>query len=253
MPRRFIYPASPIGASAGASTKPTEGQIIYFQDDFESGNLSKWDSIVGGANVTASSENPHQGTYSLRVFYEVPVGPTDNNRYVRKSINPNLEHCFARAYVYHKSPQDGGEKHNAQRKVFYFLSSLDTSGWWLFLTSDSQADGGLTMRVSTNDSNYGGSAATVGNWDAGDYFWDTYVCCEMETRVNTPGLSDGVVRVWFDGTLRIEATNCHIRGTDTGGLQNFRFGAQLDINDAGEGNEYRYIDQVVIASSYVGL
>lgn len=253
----LLVPAwmSPLAAQNGSvkvCPAPVSTQEIYFQDDFESGNLAAWDSVVGGANVTASTTFPRTGTYSLQIYYQ-KVGVGDVNRYVRKSLSPNREHVFARGYVYHKTPEPGAVKHPIQRKLFYFLSSLDSSGWWLVLTSDSQADGGITLRVSTNDSNYGGSAATISpQWDSGDYFWDNWAAVEMEVAVNTPGASDGVVNVWIDGILRISSTTAHIRGTDTGGLQNMRFGVQTDNTGTNTVEEYRYWDDIVIAKEYIG-
>jgi hypothetical protein len=46
--------------------------------------------------------------------------------------------------------------------------------------------------------------------------WPTarWVAIEQEVKLNTPGKSDGLVRVWVDGDLKVETLNMDLRGSD---------------------------------------
>ena len=63
----------------------------------------------------------------------------------------------------------------------------------------------------TLEGSYGGSSASIyntgvpvtsGKWDQIEFEW----------KLNTPGLADGLVRMWVDGVLRIEVLNKEWRG-----------------------------------------
>ena len=54
------------------------------------------------------------------------------------------------------------------------------------------------------------------NLSGANTYWPTgrWVAIEQEVKLNTPGKTDGLVRVWVDGELKVEALELDLRGSD---------------------------------------
>ena len=75
---------------------------------------------------------------------------------------------------------------------------------------------------------------------------------EQYVRLNRPGVSDGVMRVWVDGRLAMERTKIRMRNVDrlhieTVWLNAYHGGAETSPHD-----QHFYIDNVVVARRYIG-
>ena len=67
---------------------------------------------------------------------------------------------------------------------------------------------GVELRAPAIPGAWLGGLSTV-EWPTG-----RWVSVEQEVRLNTPGKADGVVRVWIDGSLRVEDAALDLRGSD---------------------------------------
>jgi len=58
--------------------------------------------------------------------------------------------------------------------------------------------------------------------------------------------------VWVNDTMVAESTSYTFRGTCSTPINNFRLGVQADRFSDARVDEYRYYDDLVVASTYVG-
>lgn len=194
----------------------------------------------------------------MKCHYSIPVDGLhlDSNVHASKTFSPGLEHWFARGYVYHEAPQGSGTYHPVQRKQMWFGYNSGTTYWTCGLTTDSSSGtpSPATVRFFMN-----GSAAcsvpadnATPQYSAGTIFWGAWVCLEVEVVLNTPGVEDGIVRVWINGTRVIEDITVNIRGTCNTGCGYISFGRQADRTAGNVVDENRYWDDIVVASYYIG-
>jgi hypothetical protein len=215
-----------------------------FQDDFEGGNFSKWDYVWdnhSGLGVTIATSPVHGGTKSAQMYYEKAAGLGDDDEGLQTLTVNGLTHIFARGYVYLKTPEVGGNKNDIQRKLIY---SHVESQWQFFLTSEC-AGGVITPRMASSlESAY--SSITMG--------WDTWYRIQVEVGLNTPGVADGIARLWIDGAPAVESTTFQWRPSGaTGNFEELFFGFSADNGSTGPAiKEYRYWDDVVISTAYIG-
>ena len=132
MARRFIYPqAAGVGAE-GAGKAPFEERVVYFQDGFETGNLSLWTSVPWPADTVVNTTRPHNGTYSMEIHYNF-TGPGDLNRYPSKTLATSHTNFFLRAYVYFSEASPPATL--VGKKLFWVANSNDTNDGWQVLLS----------------------------------------------------------------------------------------------------------------------
>lgn len=77
----------------------------------------------------------------------------------------------------------------------------------------------------------------------------------MEVKVNTPGQSDGIFRLWLDRILVYENLTMDYRspyGNSSAGIQAVQVGDQADRLNNDPVDEYRYWDDIVISTKYIG-
>lgn len=82
---------------------------------------------------------------------------------------------------------------------------------------------------------------------------------ETEVKLNTPGRSDGEMRVYLDGALVIEKTGLNIREGSSAPITDILFGGWYSNGAAGRNlcpdpvtASIRYIDDIVVADAYIG-
>ena len=79
-----------------------------------------------------------------------------------------------------------------------------------------------------------------------------WYCIEQHLRLNKPGLNDGLLQVWVDGKLVMDKANIRLRNTpnlriETVWLNVYHGGSEVSPQD-----QHLYIDNVVVARSYIG-
>ncbi len=78
-----------------------------------------------------------------------------------------------------------------------------------------------------------------------------WVCFEMEVKLNTPGQTDGLYRIWADSELIVERLDVDLRGSRTYGINE----VMLDCywNKGSPRTQSRYYDEFVIATDRIGM
>jgi hypothetical protein len=252
-----------VAAPPTTTTTTTSSTAPLFQTGFESGAMpGGFDSVWNTTDVTQNT-NPqfvHSGTGSAQIYYHI-CGATDGscggasqdlNRYFNKYFNstngyPNgLDHLFVRGYVYFKSPEPGGTKDGVQRKIWWWADSANA--WSFFISSDS-ANGQIPLRFSTNGNAY---VPAYTYWNIATIGYDQWYCLEIEVQLNTPGMSDGLVTLWLNGTQVWQKTGLNLRGSYTTGIQYTSPGRQVNRYNYNPISEYRYWDDIVMSTGYIG-
>ena len=181
-----------------------------------------------------------------------PSGHQDRNRYFEAQVNPptGYEHLFVRGYVYVKSPESDGTK-GIQRKL-WFLAANTFSDFGPFLKLQNGPAGDLLLEFVTQCGSPADCTQVAYRASIGSLEFDRWYAIENEVWLNTPGLSDGVVRVWVDGSLVISSTTVNIRGSKTTRIARVQPGRQVDRAQFLPVDEYRYWDDVIVADAYIG-
>jgi hypothetical protein len=168
-----------------------------------------------------------------------------------------LTDVFVRAYYYFKHPEAGALVDGVQRKINW-VSGLDVSGghYAVFLYHDEGGSAGKVRLGMSYNPPPGASASS--QIDLIEFDFDQWVYIEQEIMLNTPGIADGAWRIWFglDGgsvSQILNYTSINFRGSTTDCIEQVRFSDQATLNHvAGTVDEYRYIDDIVVANSRVG-
>ncbi|MFC2171434.1 DNRLRE domain-containing protein [Acidobacteriota bacterium] len=81
---------------------------------------------------------------------------------------------------------------------------------------------------------------------------NTWYCIEQYCRMNTPGVNDGVLRAWVDGRPAFEKTDIRFRDVDTLKIEEIWLNIYHGGTDVSPYDQHAFIDNVVIARSYIG-
>jgi hypothetical protein len=79
---------------------------------------------------------------------------------------------------------------------------------------------------------------------------DRWYCFEFMVKANTPGSRDGRIACWLDGKLIADFPNLRLRDTDTLEIDRFDISCHIKSNTTRE--MFKYYDNVVAATSYIG-
>jgi len=227
------------------------GGTVLFSADFEDNGYTTWDYVNAGDPGYAINTNMsyvHGGTHSSGVHYGFSNPPdTSQDLAMLKDFTGNgLEEWYARGYLYLKTPT--GTVDILNRKLLFISDDNGSGGynWSLFLLTF-PASGANPLAFATNDNTY------VLAFSYPDLFtlqYDTWYCLELRVKLDTGGSGNGIIQVWVNGTKVLDVTHA-IRGSFTTGGNWFGFGKQASIS-SGTVNEYRYWDDIVISTGYVG-
>jgi hypothetical protein len=239
--------------------KASTGATIYFQDAFESGDLSAWSGNT--ANCTVQSTIKHSGTYALQILFNV-TQPSSQEGYVYKSLT-GLMHAFIRGYVYFKTPEADATPNTINGRKMVWVSDIPPNSNVNPILNGVSATGGVPTpnnRLQVLSQSQTGACALDatphGNLATLEY--DTWYCIEHEIQLNTPGVSDGIRRVWVtpdagSTTQVYSSTTENLQGSCNRTLGYWSVGRQASpITTSSHMHEYRYWDDVVISDSYIG-
>jgi hypothetical protein len=255
-----------LSITVAAPPTTSSGGNVLFKQDFETGSLSGFNFVWTTDQVTLNSDPTYvrTGKYSARFYYTICGDSTntacggksqDSNRYLSKYFNdttgfPNgLEDFYARGYVYVKSPEPGGTLDNVGRKLIYWMDNRSSWTWWGVVATHSK-NGTLPLTIQTNSSIDG--VPNVPYWDVAVLSFDRWHCIELRVKANTPGLSDGLIALWVDGQKVFEKSGLNLRGSATTGTQVVRFGEQTNRYNYDPVYEYRYWDDIIVSTGYIG-
>ena len=256
-----------------------------FEDDSTAADLSnKWDNSYQNNLIRFATEpgNFYAGQKALE--FTVPQMNTELSNGVDKVVKPERDLLFLRYYAKFMGPYDViGSSHNGSSiSAHYFVGNQATPGVpadgtnkFLANYEDWRGDaltpspGPLNIYIYHPEqrTNYGDHFFATGlvmpntsiPYDFGPSFvprpdvtpqLDTWYCFEYMVRANTPGQRDGRIAFWLDGKLLADFRNLRLRDVAT--LTIDRFGLSFHIGSNPNGEQKKWYDNVVAATSYIG-
>jgi hypothetical protein len=247
------------------------GGGVLFNVDFESENATCWSTRNGSGQTTspcgvwsaignaqASLATGERARSGQRAFKATFAADEDS---AMARLTTNVDHVFVRFYEYYDTDFDfaAGMKtlrlqgfNEAKGENYYDLIAYSTavpaSGSYDYCGVNSMR----TIALSRN----GGFRWAEPSLSLQRNRW---YAIETEIKLNTPGVSNGEVRMWVDGQNIMQQTGIDIRGTDTHNINRISIGGWYS-NGAGGNNpcpdpvnvSRRYIDDVVVATQYIG-
>ena len=235
---------------------------VYFDSNFETcavgtGNdfpCEGWNDFgkefINAPNhhkIEITNSRAFTGTKSVKATYVNAVSGIDNPSIYH--YFPLSDHIFAR-FATIQSPgfviaTNGNTKmvrFTASAGGFYPVISV----WHMYNKFTVGVEGAWTLGTVNFT---GGPVPSSTKWDQ----------VEIEIKLNTPGVSDGLVRLWVDGTLYIERTNLQLRGptptsVNSQGLINsstYNFNTAQYFVQCGLGS--LYLDRLAVGNTRIGL
>ena len=226
---------------------------IILQDDFESGNLSKWTFAVKQAKVIKDPTGKRGGKV-LHIPYHLPAeGPAhrDCNRMISAELKDlKLTHFFVRGSFYLAStPSPTG----ARKLLYIFSHPRGKDGQWdLIVSVSTDIKKQQTPQLTVLSNYWPWSDLRKPAWSVAPVPYDEWHSLEVEVDLNTPGKKDGALKVWLNGKLVHEKANISWRKNDRP-LGTIGIGYQIDRHgDTKARHEDRYWDDIVISRKRIG-
>jgi hypothetical protein len=253
-----------------------------FADDFESGDLKRWDDK--GGTIAVTDEKPHAGV-------KCAVAPMEKGKNhggeAKKWFMPGADRVYARCYVkfsedyqycHHFLTLLANEKKNRWASFgkaglkpdgkTWFCSGMEP--WFAWGKNPSPGEVNfysyyMDMEIDPKMNKYWGNGFFPPGPDKGKSGSDKRVlpklgqwqCWEFMVEANTPGKADGRQAMWLDGKLVGEFTG--IRWRTDGDLKINCFWLQhfgYDESDPTRGTHKEkqtvWFDDVVVAREYIG-
>lgn len=192
---------------------------LPFRSSFEQGNFSEWN---GGLDSTMSvtTETATDGTRSVRSV-NTAGQTTDNYKdYVfgdhariggtgiteRSGIWLSFDSRFDTGFQFgsnvHKIAILNLENENSRRRYQIIINLWSANREYFIEHLKWNADGSFNRALPGMSQNVGTPVpARLGQWDH----------LKLFVKPNTPGQSNGIVRLWVNGVLKTEYTNCALR------------------------------------------
>lgn len=194
---------------------------LPFTSDFETGDFSEW--LGGGeASLTVTNADAFSGSYSARAVMTLGV-PTDNYKDFYFGDHPNVNGTPPTNGLwlrfYHKISSGFNFGTTDWNKVA-IINFADENGRRRYQLVINVGAGDQVYFVENLMWNADRSFGRGGGWppNVGAPYparlgqWDKI---KMYFRPNTPGQSDGIVRLWINDTLTTEVTNASIRDNES--------------------------------------
>jgi hypothetical protein len=268
-----------IAASYSNDTGISANTAVLFADGFEtytstsqltsSGNYSGY---FQASNIAIDTSTSSGGTKALRM--RMPSSGSEVSNAIIRRVSPSRDVLFMRVYQRYQPNYAGvNSAHNGMRITGayggpgrrpngrdFFLVNIENSKW------GSEGEPGYTHAYvyhPEQDDVYGehwfsDGRVTNGSQSFGPYFVSrpsvipprgTWICVEMLVQMNTPGVRDGRVALWQNGTLIADWQNVRFRDVATVKID------EIQLENGGQGSTQqndKWYDNLVIATSYIG-
>lgn len=214
-----------------------------------------WTSIGGGQASLATGERAHSGQRAFKATFAT------NEDSAMARLTTDVDHVFVRFYEYYDTDFDFA----AGMKTLRFQSFNDAGGVNYYdiiaystavPTSGSFDHCGINAMRSIALSKNPGFRWAEPSLSLARNRW---YAIETEIKLNTPGTSNGEVRMWVDGQNVMQVTGIDIRGSDTHRINRISIGGWYSNGGSGQNPcpnpatvSRRYIDDVVVATQYIG-
>ena len=241
-------------------TAPAAHAEILVQEDFEDGNLAArgWFDIAGwGTELFHSTTERRNGSGSLEVRYRAgSTGPWMRHAFPgRDRIYTRYYRKWAPNFLWNNDvgPHDTyifgmyGQQWFAPTQTYV---TVYTEAFYQSAPAWQPGTIGIQTRRILQGESY--RPRTSINPPPPRYQLDRWYCIETLATMNTPGVSDGRLQVWVDGTPRFDVPNVILRDAANAGLQfdQFMFGPYY--HNGTPQAQSTWIDALVIATERVG-
>ena len=235
-----------VGASAGTETLQNASPLTQ---------ATTWTEPNGG--LTAGVTPP--ATMASTVC---GTSTQDSNRWLGQAFTSSNA-IYALGYLYIKTPEpDAYTNLLMGRKLLWFSDSADPghqNGNYALIFGTYNAS--KSIITSTNNLGLGLQYDPAGPcpasqgiiWDMYNGFnYDTWYGLEVFIGLNTPGVANGIITVWVNGTQVYSNSSVLLRPTGcTQGIHMFSVGDQANRANFGAMDEYRYWNQLTISTGYI--
>lgn len=214
-----------------------------------------WRSIGGWPATLAAGEKAHSGQRAFKATF----AKDEDSAMAR--LNTDLDHVFVRFYEYY----DTGFDFAAGMKTLRLQSFNDAAGvnfYDIIAYSTAVTTSGEYDHCGTNAMRSLAISRNSGfRWAESSLSLQTgrWYAIETEIKLNTPGSLNGEVRIWVDGQKKLEAVGIDVRGSQTSRINRISIGGWYSNGAAGRNPcpnpatpSRRYIDDVVVATQYIG-
>lgn len=201
--RKSVTLAAMMAFAAPVASVHAAGRVFF--DNFESGNTNAWSADTSGNKCTATRTSvdqraPRSGSYMAECNWNGVVAWNDPQNFsalVLRSWDYSREFLI-RFWFRYSSDVDRKMGNKLMRLLsqdgshsFYVAAQMERTNGPLFVYWESM--GGRSGPLSYGD----GTVAGDGNWHK----------VEIYMKHNNAGQSDGVVKVWLDGSIVSQGTN----------------------------------------------
>ncbi len=240
---------------------PSIGLADEFSSDLESESNACWISQpangcngwMGLKGVTISPEKTHSGKQAMKANFRYNEEHNETFRVV------DSKHIFVRFYDYYADGFDfpAGMKIG---RISSFNAATQLNNYDIILQARAT---GSSNRCGTTDStslaiSFNGGPVDWGMAEGNFVFQrGRWYNIQAEVKLNTPGRSDGEVRVWVDEKLIAQKIGINITGSGSAAINRVLYGGWY--SDSAGGNpcpnpaqdSIRYIDDVAISNSRI--
>ena len=246
---------------------------VIFSDDFEGGDLSKWDDDSVRDNpqrlrLTTDPEHVYKGKCAV----EITVSPgKEKGAKLNKWFLPGYDQVYARWYCKFAEDFDQG---NLLHFVHLLANRLDNK-YSAFGKAGIKPNGDDFYTTSLEPNRFWGSNPAPGEMTFYSYHLDTpidpkmnlywgqtfrpkvkfipergrWYCMEMMVKANAPGQADGEQAFWIDGDLKGHFTGIRWRTTEA--LKINCFWLLLYLHESPKVNRV-WFDEVVVSQNHIG-
>jgi len=215
-----------------------------------------WNNVHNARATLAANEKAHSGTHAFKASY------VKNEDETLAIANVDVNHVFVQFYEYYDTNFDFA----AGMKTFR-LQSFNTGTQLnnydiIAVVKALHGPQGINDYCGTNPTSIIYLQKNAGaTWAQQNISLSTgrWYRVEIEVKLNTPGASDGEARLWYDGVKVLEATGLDIRGSQTANINRVGIGGWYSNGASGQNacpdpvnTSNRYIDDVIVASQYIG-
>lgn len=226
---------------------------VFFDSDFEIGGPNDWaangwndfGTAPTSALMTMDSTQKFSGLRSLRLKFDGDL--TADTAAINKSLATQETHLFSR-FMARQKPGWIMSPINNQSKIYRWRSSGGYPILWMMNL------GGVYGAIIEGP--YSGGTITVYTGiQPSTTSWDTV---EVEFKLNTPGVADGILRIWINNILRAERLNGEFKGptptsTNPSGAPAYSTGTLSNTHiylQSGAGE--MYYDRFAVGSTRIG-
>jgi Polysaccharide lyase 14/Disaggregatase related repeat len=245
--------------------------------------FSSFDTPTWGDDWTSGSDDPHLLVVSEDIIGQFESFQNDALR-VEVSANDNYgaslifkfmeilgeepEEIYFRYYIRFSqdwNPTDGGKLPGVSGTYgvagWGGRPSDGTNGWSARGTYRVPVNAGNPYENHNSIGNYVYHADMEGTYGDVVYYTDDcrglldknkWYSVEQYVRMNTPGENDGIIKAWIDGRPAYESTNWRFRDVDSLKIEQIWMNIYHGGTAVPPENIHLYIDNVVIAKSYIG-